>query len=61
MAFKVPGKVKNDPLNLPCKKAIYHSQEEAMDMISYINETRVTKAIRPYKCPVCGFWHLTST
>jgi hypothetical protein len=29
-------------------------------MIRHILETRVGKEIRAYKCPVCGFWHLTS-
>jgi hypothetical protein len=51
---------KISPLGIPCKKAIYHSREEALDMIKYINEQRITKAIKPYKCSVCGFWHLTS-
>ncbi|HKK42124.1 MAG TPA: hypothetical protein VJ963_06930 [Bacteroidales bacterium] len=48
------------PIDLPCRKTIYHSREEAEDMIKYINETRVTKEIRAYKCEICGFWHLTS-
>jgi hypothetical protein len=48
------------PIEPPCKKKIYHSQEEAEDMINFIKETRVSKKIRLYKCSVCGFWHLTS-
>jgi hypothetical protein len=47
-------------LNPSCRKTIYHSREEAEDMIRHIRETRVTHEIRAYNCPVCGFWHLTS-
>ncbi len=48
------------PLNLPCKKTIYHSKEEAEDMIRHISEVRETKEIWAYRCTICGFWHLTS-
>jgi len=56
-------KIKTDkvsPLGFPCKKAVYHTREEALDMIRYLDEQRTSKPIRPYKCPVCGFWHFTS-
>jgi hypothetical protein len=48
------------PLEPGCKKTIYNSQEEAQDMINYIREIRAVRDIRPYKCNICGFWHLTS-
>lgn len=54
-------KIKNIPPFEPsCRKTVYYSLEEAQDMINHINETRVVKAIRAYKCTICGFWHLTS-
>jgi len=34
--------------------------EEAQDMIRHITETRIAREIHAYRCPVCGFWHLTS-
>jgi hypothetical protein len=51
---------KTDPVEPPCKKTMYNTAEEARDMIRYINEKRVGKEIRAYKCDICGFWHLTS-
>lgn len=59
MAFR--PKAKNiDPIQPACRKNIYHSAEEANDMIRHITETRVTRPIKAYKCTICGFWHLTS-
>jgi hypothetical protein len=53
--------IKNiNPIQPACKKAIYNSQEEALDMIAHIKETRVVREISAYKCTICGFWHLTS-
>jgi len=55
------SKIKNiSPLEPSCKKAVYNSPEEAQDMIRHINESRVIREIRAYKCTICGFWHLTS-
>jgi hypothetical protein len=51
---------KTDPLEPLCKKTAYHTFEEAQDIIKYIREKRAGKEIHPYKCEVCGFWHLTS-
>jgi hypothetical protein len=60
MAYKVRNREKINPLGLPCRKTMYNSREEAEDMIKHISETRVSRKISVYKCPVCGFWHLTS-
>jgi hypothetical protein len=60
MGYK-PKIKKVSPLELPCRKKMYDSQEEAQDMIRYINENRVANEIHAYKCSVCGFWHLTSS
>lgn len=60
MNRKYSGKIKPDPIELTCRKTIYNSKEEAEDMIRYINENRITRQIRAYKCSICGFWHLTS-
>ncbi|NLJ44615.1 MAG: hypothetical protein GX431_13220 [Bacteroidales bacterium] len=60
MVFRALKKIRIGSVEPPCKKTIYHSKEEAEDMIRYINETRVTRDIKAYKCNICGFWHLTS-
>lgn len=60
MANKIIHSKNIHPVEPPCKKKIYQSPEEAQDMITYINEKRVSKEIRAYKCQICGFWHLTS-
>jgi hypothetical protein len=57
---RFPKKQNIDPLSPPCRKTIYQTREEAEDMIKYIKETRITRPVRTYQCPVCGFWHLTS-
>ena len=51
---------KIEPIEPPCKKAMYHSFEEAQDMVKFIKENRTAKEIHVYKCTICGFWHLTS-
>jgi hypothetical protein len=60
MGHKLSNSKKIHPVEPPCKKTIYNSLAEAQDMITYINENRVSKEIRAYKCLICGFWHLTS-
>jgi hypothetical protein len=60
MAYK-HLRIKNiDPLELPCRKTIYQTREDALDMIAYIKENRGGPDINVYKCTSCGFWHLTS-
>jgi hypothetical protein len=61
MVYKHSKIKKTDPIELPCRKKMYNSPEEAQDMINYISEKRSGKDIRAYKCTICGFWHLTST
>jgi hypothetical protein len=60
MRYKHSDIKKVAPIELPCKKAMYNSLEEAQDMILYIKENRSIKEIHAYKCEFCGFWHLTS-
>jgi predicted RNA-binding Zn-ribbon protein involved in translation (DUF1610 family) len=60
MAYKLSKKMKIDSVQPVCRKKIFYTAEEAQDMIRHITETRVTREIRPYKCPNCGLWHLTS-
>jgi hypothetical protein len=60
MGYKLPNIKKINPIELPCKKAMYNSLEEAQDMIRYIRENRRVREIHAYKCMTCGFWHLTS-
>ena len=60
MRYKLSDNKKTDPLSPPCKKTMYNTREEALDMINYIRENRVSKEIHAYKCNICGFWHLTS-
>jgi biotin synthase-related radical SAM superfamily protein len=60
MVRKFSNIKKIDPIEPVCRKPIYNSMEEAQDMVKYIRENRIVKEIHPYKCTVCGFWHLTS-
>jgi len=60
VAYKRSDKKIIIPLDPPCKKTIYNSFEDAQDMILYIKENRGISELYAYKCPVCGFWHLTS-
>jgi len=48
------------PISPECKKEMYYSREDAEDMIRYIQENRIVRALYSYKCPTCGMWHLTS-
>ena len=61
MAVSKPIKNKSvDPIEPTCKKKIYYTREDALEMIRHINETRITRELYAYQCPSCGFWHLTS-
>lgn len=60
MGYKPSDKKKIPPIDLPCKKAMYNSLEDAQAMINHIKENRISKDIHAYKCTICGFWHLTS-
>ena len=60
MAYKSSNFKSVTPMGPSCKKAMYQSKEEAEDMIRYINENRVVRELRAYKCADCGLWHLTS-
>jgi hypothetical protein len=60
MAYKSLKSKSIDPVEPPCRKTIYHSKEEAEDMITYLNENKTAKTISAYRCTSCGFWHLTS-
>jgi hypothetical protein len=60
MGYKNSNIKKISPIDVPCKKAIYNSPEEAQDMLNHIRETRSVREITVYKCTICGFWHLTS-
>jgi len=62
MSYKLTNNPKVPAFEPPCRKTIYHTIEEAQDIIKYMAETKGTgKEIRPYKCTICGFWHLTSS
>jgi hypothetical protein len=60
MGYKLSNRKNVNPIELPCKKAMYNSPEEAQDMIRYIKDNRRVQDIHVYKCDSCGFWHLTS-
>jgi len=60
MGYKYSNIKKISPIELPCKKTMYNSLEEAQDIIRYIEENRGGRPIHAYKCTACGFWHLTS-
>ncbi|MCU0408623.1 MAG: hypothetical protein MUD02_06715 [Bacteroidales bacterium] len=60
MAYSANSKTGAGPLEPRCRKEAYTSMEDAQAMVQHISETRITREIRAYKCPVCGYWHLTS-
>jgi hypothetical protein len=60
MRYKTSSKKRIVPLETPCRKALYHTREDAEDMIRHLAETRRGREISAYRCDVCGFWHLTS-
>jgi len=60
MGYKKTNIKNINPIDVPCKKAIYNSPEEAQDMLNHIRDTRRVREISVYKCTICGFWHLTS-
>jgi hypothetical protein len=61
MSYKQSNPKHVVPFEPPCKKTIYHTFEDAQDMIRYMRKNSTTgKEISAYKCDVCGFWHLTS-
>jgi len=49
-----------------CNKIGYKDKSEAKKEILFIkranrkSETQQYKKLRPYKCPYCEYWHLTS-
>jgi hypothetical protein len=60
MRYRQPDNKRILPIELPCKKTMYNSPEEAQEMINYLKENRRIREIHVYKCEICGFWHLTS-
>lgn len=60
MRYKTTGKKSIEPFEPTCRKAIYHTREDAEYMIRHIAETRTGRMITAYRCELCGFWHLTS-
>ncbi|HVU36089.1 MAG TPA: hypothetical protein VHE61_21790 [Opitutaceae bacterium] len=40
------------------RKRRYRSQADALDAVSVLGLERQRKA---YRCPLCGFWHLTTS
>jgi hypothetical protein len=60
MGYKLSDKKKIPPIDLPCKKVMYNTLDDAQAMIKNINENRIVREIHAYKCSICGFWHLTS-
>ena len=61
MKYRPLKKEKIDPIDYSCRKEVYYTLEDALMMIRHIEETRVTRKIRAYRCNVCGFWHLTGS
>jgi len=60
MKYKPSHIRKVDPIEAPCKKAIYRSLVDAEESIAYLQENKGVKDLSAYKCSICGFWHLTS-
>ena len=60
MAYRFSKNRSVDPIVPSCKKKIYQTREEAEEMIRHIRETRCVKELHPYRCELCGLWHLSS-
>jgi len=60
MKYKSSRKKNINPIETPCRKAIYDSLAAANESIEYLQENKGVKILSAYKCTVCGFWHLTS-
>jgi len=60
MKYKSTRTKKINPVEAPCRKAIYDSLAAAKESIEYLQENKGVKALSAYKCTICGFWHLTS-
>lgn len=61
MAYRFTRKRDIDPLQPKCEKKIYYSLEEAIGVAEHMKSTRYVRNLRPYRCMMCGFWHLTSS
>ena len=60
MKYKPLRTKKINPIETPCRKAIYDSLAAAKESIEYLQENKGVKTLSAYKCTICGFWHLTS-
>ncbi len=41
-------------------KCAYRTEAKAMLAIDSLHRSKISKrALKPYRCPVCGDWHLT--
>jgi hypothetical protein len=45
---------------IACNKAGFETQGEAKAMAKRGALRASVKPLRPYRCPACGFWHLSS-
>lgn len=48
------------PIETPCTKMMYKSENEARAAILYLKDFDGTKNLSCYYCSKCGFYHLTS-
>lgn len=60
MKYKIPENKKLHPIESPCKKTIYDTQDQAKEMIIYLKNEKGIKDLQTYQCHICGLWHLTS-
>lgn len=44
-----------------CHKAPHYSEQEALELIERLQNTKGRKPYRAYRCDRCPFWHTTST
>jgi hypothetical protein len=47
------------PIETPCHKMMYKSEEEARGEILYLKDVKGIKGLSTYLCMKCGFYHLT--
>lgn len=60
MKYNIPENKKVNPIESPCKKTIYDTQEMAKEMIEYLKNEKGIKDLHSYQCFQCGLWHLSS-
>lgn len=41
-----------------CSKSTFTTYEQAEEVARRIKRRKEQKGVNPYRCPVCGYWHI---